>query len=160
MSRFGRKLTFDDYEITRDGKVINKLSGETVKAQPNGKGYLRVGICGKLRFVHRLVAIKYLPNPENKPQVNHIDGNKTNNRVENLEWVTNKVNREHAVKNHLHASGDKCPWAKFSAKDVVEIRKLYPTYTVTEIAKMYKSNRGTISDIIHWKTWKTVEKIC
>ena len=158
MSRFGRKLTFSDYEITRDGKVINKLSGETVKAQPNDKGYLRVGICGKLRFVHRLVAEKFLPNPENKPQVNHIDGNKTNNNVDNLEWVTNKANREHAVKNSLIVSGDKCPWAKLSVKDIEEIRSLYPTHMITDIAKMYNVNRKTISDIVHWKHGKQLKR--
>lgn len=84
-----RTLTIDDYEITRDGQVINKRTGRILKGQPNGKGYLRVSIGGKLQFVHRLVAIKYIPNPENKEQVNHIDGNKLNNCADNLEWVTN-----------------------------------------------------------------------
>ena len=95
------KLTIDDYEITRDGKVINKHTGHTLAPQPNGKGYLRVSIGKKLMFIHRLVAEKYIPNPENKPQVNHKDGNKLNNCVDNLEWCTAKENSIHAYNNYL-----------------------------------------------------------
>lgn len=82
-------LTTDDYEITREGQIINKHTGHILKPQPNSKGYLRVSISKKLVFAHRLVAEKYIPNPNNLPQVNHIDGNKLNNSVENLEWVDN-----------------------------------------------------------------------
>ena len=107
MPRQYKRLTIDDYEITRDGDIINKHTGRYVKPQPNGKGYLRVAIGKKLMFVHRLVAEKYIPNEGHKPQVNHKDGNKLNNCVDNLEWVTNQENRNHAVKNRLHASGEK-----------------------------------------------------
>lgn len=99
--RKGSFYTLEDYEITRNGEVINKHNNHVVKPQKNGKGYLRVVIGHKRYFVHRLVAQKYIPNPYNKPQVNHKDCNKTNNCVNNLEWVTNQENRDHMVANGL-----------------------------------------------------------
>lgn len=93
-----KSYSIDDYLITKDGQIINKHNGHILKPQKNGKGYSRVSIGGKLCFVHRLVANKYIPNPHNFEQVNYIDGDKSNNSVKNLEWVSNFQNRQHAVK--------------------------------------------------------------
>lgn len=151
-----RKLTIDDYEITRDGKIINKHTGHTLAPQPNGKGYLRVSIGKKLMFVHRLVAEKYIPNPENKPQVNHKDGNKLNNCVDNLEWVTNQENRNHAVDNDLQVTGERCSWAKLTEENVKEIRA-NPGYENEYWARKFKVSRGTINDVVNYRTWKHVD---
>lgn len=151
-----RKLTIDDYEITRDGKVINKHTGHTLAPQPNGKGYLRVSIGKKLMFIHRLVAEKYIPNPENKPQVNHKDGNKLNNCVDNLEWVTNQENRNHAVDNDLQVTGEKCSWAKLTEENVKEIRA-NPGYENEYWARKFKVSRSTISDVVNYRTWKHID---
>jgi hypothetical protein len=147
--------TFDlsDYTITENGEVINNHTLRRVKAQPNGKGYLRVRIGGKRRFVHRLVAEKYIPNPENKPQVNHKDGNKLNNSVGNLEWVTNQQNRDHAVKNGLQISGENCPWSKLSKKQVDFIRN-HPEITAIELSKVFGVSGSTIRDIRNFMSWK------
>jgi hypothetical protein len=147
--------TFDlsDYTITENGEVINNHTLRRVKAQPNGKGYLRVCIGGKQRFVHRLVAEKYIPNPENKPQVNHKDGNKLNNSVGNLEWVTNQQNRDHAVKNDLHIHGDKCPWSKL-LKEQVDFIRNHPEITATELSKVFDVSAVTIRDIRNFRSWK------
>ena len=151
-----RKLTIDDYEITRDGKVINKHTGHTLAPQPNGKGYLRVSIGKKLMFIHHLVAEKYIPNPENKPQVNHKDGNKLNNCVDNLEWVTNQENRNHAVDNDLQVTGERCSWAKLTEENIKEIRA-NPGYENEYWARKFKVSRGTINDVVNYRTWKHVD---
>lgn len=93
------------YEVSTSGKVRNIKTGRILVGDTNSCGYKRVGLYNKSRrqrfFVHRLVAQAFIPNPNNKPQVNHIDGNKENNRVDNLEWVNQSENEIHAIKNNL-----------------------------------------------------------
>lgn len=92
----------ESYEISNQGRVRNIARGNVRKLTKNEKGYLRVNLNGKWLRVHRLVAIAFVPNPDNKPQVNHIDGDKANNRADNLEWVTNLENAAHAISNGLY----------------------------------------------------------
>ena len=146
-------LTLADYEVTPEGKIFIKRWNREVKLQPNSKGYLRVVIGGKKYFVHRLVAQKYVPNPENKPQVNHKDGNKLNNRADNLVWATNSENRQHAVENKLHIMGEKCPWSKLCVENVRYIRE-HKEVSQTKLAKMFGVSRVTIRDIQSFRSWK------
>lgn len=94
-------------EVNENGEVRSLLRGtpRILKTQEDSKGYhrIRVTICQvKMSFkVHREVAKAFIPNPDNLPQVNHIDGNKSNNAVSNLEWVTNRENAHHAIENGL-----------------------------------------------------------
>lgn len=153
-----KALSIDDYIITKDGKVINKKKGNVLKPQLNGKGYLRVSIGKQLKFVHRLVAEKYIPNLNNLPQVNHKDGNKLNNCVDNLEWVSNKDNRTHALEKGLHLYGEKCSWSKLKEQDVIYILDNYPKMTIKDLALKFNVNRNTISHIVHHRTWKQLKR--
>lgn len=148
-----KTLTLEDYEITVEGLVINKKNGHVLKPQPNGKGYLRVVLGGKRYFVHRLVAEKFIPNPEEKEQVNHIDGNKLNNRASNLEWVTNAENRKHAVEHGLQISGEDCPWAKLTKNDVLFIRA-HPEIDEWDLADVLNVSVSTIHSIRIYRSWK------
>lgn len=152
-------LSLDDYIVTKNGEVFNKRNGRQVKPQINGTGYYRVSIGGKLQFVHRVVAKLYIPNPENKPQVNHKDGNKLNNNVENLEWVTNKENSTHALKTGLQPIEEKSKMAKLT-RPQVQFIKSHDEMTRKELADLFNISENTISDIRNGRTWKTVEKIC
>jgi len=93
------------YTISDDG-VVKKLGYGEMTLCADAKGYLRVSLtdkngCRKTHKAHRLVANAFIQNTQNNPQVNHIDGNKKNNSVSNLEWCTNKENAHHAIKNGL-----------------------------------------------------------
>ena len=87
------------YLISSWGRVFSKRKNGFIHAEKTTKGYLRVALSknGKCRHhkVHRLVAIAFIDNPDNLPQVNHKDGNKENNSITNLEWVTDEENKIH-----------------------------------------------------------------
>lgn len=95
---------YPKYEVSNLGRVVSNRGELTPARLP--KGYLVVNLSknGKWKhhYIHRLVATAFIPNPKNKPTVNHIDGDKNNNRVSNLEWATYLENNLHAIKNNLH----------------------------------------------------------
>lgn len=99
---------FPDYEINKNGDVRNIHTKRLIGLNPNQNGYLVVNLYKNKkpyrRMVHILVATQYIPNPENKPIVNHIDENRTHNSVDNLEWVTAKENAVHGTRGEKISS--------------------------------------------------------
>ena len=94
---------YPNYIITKDGKVYNTQRNKYLTPSKNEGGYMALGLSdGKKRLsfiVHRLVALLFLDNPNNHPEVNHIDGNKSNNNVDNLEWISRSNNMKHMFNN-------------------------------------------------------------
>ena len=89
----------NDYEIWSEAPYMikNKKNGKIIKEYVHNNGYVRCKLNGKNYQKHRLIANQFIPNPDNLPQVNHIDGNKSNNIVTNLEWCTEKENQKHRI---------------------------------------------------------------
>jgi hypothetical protein len=96
---------FENYSVSDMGRVRNDKTSRMMKTPLSGHGYNQLNLVGsngkKLWKVHRLVALCFIENPQNKPYVNHLDGNKQNNNVKNLEWSTESENIKHALENGL-----------------------------------------------------------
>lgn len=96
MAKWKPILNHPNYEVNRMGQIRNARTGRILKPYDDGNGYLRVKIDGRCERVHILVAVAFIPNPENKPVVNHKKGKKHDCRASQLEWVTQSENIKHA----------------------------------------------------------------
>jgi hypothetical protein len=165
-----------DYYITETGEIWSKKyhpqqnpNCKLKKLKPrkdNSHGYLMVWLqidgknTGKL--IHRLVGEIFLPNPENKPQINHIDGNKLNNHISNLEWCTSSHNNKHAyqigLKKPIDTKGQKNGNSKLTQQQVLEIRELYSSgnYSQKELSKKFQVGTVQIHRIVNNKLWKHI----
>ncbi len=149
------------YKVSNNGKLKSfaKRWGSTgfvTFGTKMKKGYMRCFLAGNLCMMHRLVASSFVENPENKPQVNHKNGIKHDNRSSNLEWVTNSENQIHANENGLRKSpkGEACYLAKITDKDALEI--FNSNLKVKELAKLYNLNINTIYTIKLGKSWSSI----
>lgn len=155
---FGEK----HYSVTECGKLyrhsyVDKmgrlLKGRWIKPFIDSGGYFYTRLKKQHIAIHRLVASAYIPNSDNKPQVNHKDGNKLNNNVDNLEWVTESENSQHAYDTGLRGIAENHCNAKLSNYDVLEIKKLYSSgkYTQKEIGVMFNTAHTNVSRIVNGK---------
>lgn len=144
---------FENYFITEDGKLWSNYFCKFITPYISKKGYY----CVKLHqhgkrlstTIHRLVAISYIDNPENKSQVNHINGDKLDNRIENLEWVTSSENQYHAYKTGLKKP---CLHENFYRGIIVLDTNTGIFYeSIREAAQAFGLNRGTLKDYLRGK---------
>ena len=151
---------FENYLVSSLGnvKTINGKLKKVVYDNKNDYGYVELwkNNKGKKFRIHRLVAEKFIPNTLGKEQVNHIDGDKKNNCVSNLEWVTPKENIRHAIENDLSSIkyGSKNLASKLKEEDVRYIRENAGiNKSVRELSEIYKVSTTTIYNIINYKKW-------
>jgi hypothetical protein len=157
------KVSKGHYDVSNCGRFYNNKFNRFIKPRKNSDGYLNVTFCidGVITNykAHRLIAEAFIPNPLNLPVINHKDGDKTNNNVENLEWCTSSENRIHAV-NVLGCKtgiGIRNVNAKLNDDNIREIRKeLSNGATGISLANKYGVDPKQISRIKNNKTWKHI----
>ena len=150
------------YEINRSG-IIRNIKTKSIKAQYiSSTGYYMISTSYKNKSnplrVHRLIAETFINNPDNKPEVNHKDGNKTNNSIKNLEWVTHLENMNHAKETGLMNNlGSSNGMAKLNESDIPKIRELLSSgVSQYKISKMFNVSRSAILLIHLKKRWVNV----
>jgi len=151
---------FPEYEVSNLGNIRSYRiykNGKLLKHRISN-GYNRVMLNKKNKMVHRLLAQAFIPNPENKPCINHINGIRNDNRVENLEWVTISENNKHAYDTGLKPPifGENHYSTTLTKQNVIEIIKLLKTTNLfyKEIAKLFNTSISTVARLKHKKTWK------
>ena len=153
---------FPKYSVSNKGSVLSFArckNGKLLHKQKESIGYFSVKLSENGKFktilIHRLVAETFIPNPENKKTVNHIDGNKQNNFLEHLEWCTFSENSIHAVKNNLikRVYGEDCHNSKLKKEDIDKIFYLSKSLSARKISKIYGVCNTTISDILKQKSY-------
>ena len=140
------------------GEKYKKLKGTKNSRMPYNQICLWKNNMYKIKYIHRMVAEVYIPNPNNKPFVNHINGNKTDNSVKNLEWVSPKENTNHAIEKGLFDfNGEKNPQSKLTKEQVMNIRKEYVRNSRTNgsvaLSKKYNVSFQQIIRIVNCERW-------
>jgi len=161
ISSFGRVKSLSRYRKSR-GDLLALIKGKILKPV-DYFGYQKVTLRNNNKSqnyrIHRLVATAFIPNAKDKPFINHKDGSKKNNSVDNLEWATRQENVDHSVKNGLHnLKGSKHPASKLQEREVLKIRELYEekTFTQTELGKMFGVTEEMVSYIVRRKNWEHI----
>jgi hypothetical protein len=169
VSNFGNVKSLDR-EVAPNNRVPYWRKGKICKQSKSNLGYMTVGFTVNNvkvnKYVHRLVAETFITNWCNHPQVNHVDCDKTNNRMYNLEWCTNSQNQIHATKNglnklHLHRvaySGEENGRSLLTKEQVLEIKQKYIPYkySAKKLSKEYNVSESCITHILNNTSWKEI----
>lgn len=150
--------SFPNYIITDSGVIYSKKSNKIMKQHLDKDGYLVLNLSNngikKQCRVHRLVAIAFIPNPEGLATVNHINHNKLDNRVTNLEWLSNYDNAKDGCKYAPKFFGEKATAAKLTQAQADQIRLDYANgISRKELAQQYKITTASIGNVINNKTY-------
>ena len=151
------------YTINKDGTVVNTKNERVIKGSLTNVGYVRITFFGERISLHRLIATKYLPVIDGKKYINHKNGDKLDNRVENLEWCTMSENVKHAFDTGLKnasinpSKGEDNNNSKLTDELVVDILK-NSNLTYSEIANKYGVSKSTIKHIFRGRTWKHIPR--
>ena len=162
MDKYYKIKGYEDYYITKSGKIFSTLTNKELKFDKSCHGYCKVKLMDRRlgRFinlqVHRIVATQFIPNPNNLPEVNHKDGNKSNNSVYNLEWCTAEYNRRHAKEANLYKVEEDSPRAKLTKQQVIQIYKDWETCkNKSTLAKKYNVSNALIGEIVRGVRWSS-----
>lgn len=175
---------FPGYFSNKEGDIFGPKYGisKPMAQQKDKKGYLtirlRINNEYKYQKVHRLIGNTFIENIDNKPEINHKDGNKTNNNVSNLEWVTSHENQIHSYANglrvpivgekhwthqkpHLLAKGSKNGNSKLNEQQIIEIRNIWENTDkkyglLIKLSRKFGIHKNKIYEIVHRKTWKHI----
>ena len=158
MARPKKLKDYHHYLIYPDGRVFSLRRNHFIGHVICDRGYHRVVMTINkkqvARLVHRLVCEAFLRGFDRVKQVNHIDGDKSNNRIDNLEMVTNMQNRQHAVRMGLISKGESHGGAKVKAKHVAQIKALKGSATYKQIGARFGLSAASVSRIINNQTWR------
>ena len=143
---------YPTYEVSTDGQVRNKKTGQVLKTSPNGRGYLNVGLRKDnkrhTKKIHRLVGLTFLPNPDGKLEIDHINRNRTDNRLENLRWATRSENSQNTGRQSNNTTGFK----NISSHNTTDRWRIQiPSHQIPshKISRYFSKSKWTLEQVVN-----------
>lgn len=142
--------------VYADGRVWTKYWKRFMKFSINKQGYYYSIIEGKITLLHRLLAQTFIPNPNNLSDVDHINNNKLDNRLENLQWISHRNNSKKAWQDGLYPKGEKNSCVKLKEYEAKQIKYGHQDLTVRKIGQLYNVHHSQVISIRSGKSWKHI----